>query len=126
MCNRLFGVSPPSLGEVAIQKKCMTGCCGLQDCALSFENVLKSITIIFFFQKGSDVSCPLQSADFINEIEQIMTQRFHAKTEHDCREPDCKYSVASGNCPRVPPLVTAVSHVTYGCGVTIGKCKCEL
>ena len=80
----------------------------------------------FFFQKGSDVSCPLQSADFINEIEQIMTQRFHAKTEHDCREPDCKYSVASGNCPRVPPLVTAVSHVTYGFGVTIGKCKCEL
>lgn len=67
-------------------KSCVTGSCGLLDCIIK-----KVIKRTFFFQKGSNFSCPLHSADFINEIEQIMTQRFHAKTEHDCRKPDCKY-----------------------------------
>ncbi|KAJ7387267.1 acyl-Coenzyme A oxidase [Desmophyllum pertusum] len=39
-------------------------------------------------QKGSHISCPLHSADFINNIEQIMTQKFQARTEQECREPD--------------------------------------
>lgn len=46
---------------------------------------------ISFFSIGSNISCPLRSADFINNIEQIMTQRFHARTEQGCRDPDCKY-----------------------------------
>ena len=72
------------MSEVAIQKLWL----GLVD---SRTVSLKKLIKLTFFQKGSDVSCPLHSADFINEIEQIMTQRFHAKTEHDCREPHCKY-----------------------------------
>ena len=72
------------MSEVAIQKLWL----GLVD---SRTVSLKKLIKLTFFQKGSDVSCPLHSADFINEIEQIMSQRFHAKTEHDCREPHCKY-----------------------------------
>ena len=52
----------------------------------------KKLKIFCFTQIGAHISCPLHSADFINNIEHIMAQRFHAKTEKDCREPDCKYS----------------------------------
>ena len=71
--------------------------------------------IIFFFQKGSDVSCPLHSADFINDIEQIMTQRFHAKTEHDCREPGCKLAIMR-MCKHELWGVVGVGHSC--CGIT--------
>lgn len=49
------------------------------------ENVLISFSI------GSTISCPLRSADFINNIEHIMNQKFQARTEQQCRDPDCKY-----------------------------------
>lgn len=39
-------------------------------------------------QKGSHISSPLHTADFINDIEQIMTHKFHASTEQECRNPD--------------------------------------
>lgn len=38
--------------------------------------------------QGSHISCPLHSADFINNMEQILTQSFHARTEEGCRDPD--------------------------------------
>ena len=54
------------------------------------ENVLN-----LFFSIGSTISCPLRSADFINNIERILTQKFQARTEQQCRDPDCKYGRVS-------------------------------
>lgn len=39
-------------------------------------------------QKGSHISSPLHTSDFINDMEQIMTQKFDASTEQECRNPD--------------------------------------
>lgn len=39
-------------------------------------------------EKGSHISCPLHSATFLNNIDQIMAQKFHAKTEKECRDPE--------------------------------------
>lgn len=41
---------------------------------------------------GSHISCPFNSADFLNNIDQIMAERFSAKTEQDCRDPKCEYA----------------------------------
>ncbi|XP_067034311.1 peroxisomal acyl-coenzyme A oxidase 3-like [Acropora muricata] len=38
-------------------------------------------------ENGSHISCPFNSADFLNNIDQIMAERFSAKTEQDCRDP---------------------------------------
>lgn len=39
-------------------------------------------------EKGATIFCPLHSADFLDNIEQIMSNKFHAKTEQECRDPD--------------------------------------
>ncbi|XP_068679915.1 peroxisomal acyl-coenzyme A oxidase 3-like [Montipora foliosa] len=39
-------------------------------------------------ENGSHISCPFHSADFLNNIDQIMAKRFHANTEQECREPE--------------------------------------
>ena len=49
---------------------------------------------VIIFQTGATISCPLRSADFLDNIEQIMSNKFHAKTEQECRDPDCKYIAA--------------------------------
>lgn len=41
---------------------------------------------------GSHISCPFNSADFLNNIDQILAERFSAKTEQDCRDPECEYA----------------------------------
>lgn len=49
---------------------------------------------VIISQTGATISCPLHSADFLDNIEQIMSNKFHAKTEQECRDPDCKYIAA--------------------------------
>lgn len=44
---------------------------------------------------GSHISCPFNSADFLNNIDQIMAERFSAKTEQDCRDLECEYAADS-------------------------------
>lgn len=57
---------------------------------------------------GSHISCPFNSADFLNDIDQIMAERFSAKTEQDCRDPKCEY--AANSMPNFHLLKSAVCY----------------